>query len=463
MTTAYILLYNIIENVFVEVIGIFTQYITSKYRQTRHQLTTTQPISADIELTIDPLLSFQTILGFGGAFTESACYTLGKLSKANQEKILKLYFDPETGLGYSLGRVHINSCDFSLDNYTYVKPNDVALETFDISRERKYVIPTILAAGAIRKQPIQLLASPWSPPAWMKSNGEMNHGGTLLDQYKPAWANYYVKYLDHMKEAGLNFFALTVQNEPQATQSWDSCIYSGEEERDFIKDHLGPALAKSNHPEVKLLGWDHNRDVLVKRAQEIYSDSKANAYTWGMAVHWYVSDDYSALSTVHNLFPDKHLLFTEGCIEGGPRPGVYESGERYARNMIGDISNWCEGYIDWNLVLDEKGGPNHVGNFCDAPILCDTVNDTFTINYSYDAIGHFSKYVLSGAKRIDSKMNSLAVQQVAFLNPDGSIVVVLLNETENDHGIELIIKDKKSLVTCEKRSISTLIVKGVLA
>jgi glucosylceramidase len=436
-------------------------YVTSKYDNLKHQKfpveTKKQP---DLVISMDSKKKFQKIIGFGGAFTEAACYTLNRLSKANQEKLLKAYFDLEEGLGYTIGRIHMNSSDFSLSNYTYVEDNDSELNSFDISRERKYVIPTIKKAESILGKSIDLLVSPWSPPAWMKTNNQMNYGGKLKPEFYQTWANYFVKFLEEINKEGLSAFALTVQNEPAAKQTWDSCLYSGEEERDFVKNHLGPTLENSEFNDVKIFVWDHNRDIVVERAEAVLKDKEASKYVAGTAIHWYVSEAFENVGKVHELFPDKQIIFSEGCIEGGPHPGVYETGERYARNIIGDFSNWCEAFIDWNFTLDEIGGPNHVGNYCDAPILSDTINDELIFNSSYYHLAHFSKHVKPGAYRVESKSSDADIKQIAFLNPDGSKVLILLNETEND--LVVVLKEEENEVKIEstKRTITTVVFKG---
>ena len=407
-------------------------------------------------LTVEPTRKYQRMLGFGGAFTEAAAYTFFRMSEANQAAILNAYFDCQSGLRYNLGRVHINSCDFSLENYTYVDVDDESLDSFCIDRERRYVIPMIHRAHAVRGASVSLLASPWSPPAWMKTNNSMNHGGSLKPKYADAWARYYVKYLEAMDKEGLDVFAISVQNEPAATQTWDSCVYSAEEERDFVKKHLGPTLKQSPYRDTNIIVWDHNRDILVERADTVLKDKEANAYVWGTGVHWYVSEAFENLTTLHERYPDKHILFTEGCIEGGVRLNDFTTAERYARNMIGDIANHCEGYIDWNLVLDENGGPNHVGNYCDAPIICDTTTDTVHINSSYYAIGHFSRFVDEGAHRVHSSTDHPFVRHVAFENPDGSIVIVLQNETDQDTALNVDTTEGVRTVQLQRRSISTL-------
>jgi glucosylceramidase len=403
--------------------------LTVKGQATEEVLMTGAPGAP--EVTADPGTEYQTLLGFGGAFTEAAGLTFRKLGKQNREKILKAYFDPEEGIGYSLGRVHIGSCDFSETMHDYLAGEDVS--TFDISRdEENGVFSLYRAAVETRGEPIRLLATPWSPPAFMKDNKDRKHGGRLLAEYAPDYAKYIVTYLKEAAAKGLTFEFLSVQNEPDAKQTWDSCLYSPEEESAFVKNHLGSALKEAGLGDIKLLVHDHNRDILLKRALPIYQDKDASAYIWGTAVHWYVSEQFGESAKLHEAHPDKHLLFTEGCVEGGPAPGNWANGERYARNIIGDLSNWVEGWIEWNLILNAEGGPNHVKNYCCAPILCDTETDTLTFNPSFTCIGHFSKYIKPGAVRIKHTSDNQNLKILAAKNPGGEVVAVLLNETDSE-------------------------------
>jgi glucosylceramidase len=407
-------------------------------------------------VVLNPDKTYQTHIGFGGAFTESAAYTLSLLPEDKQNEIIHAYFSEE-GLNYNLGRTHIHSCDFALGNYTYVEEHDKELKTFDLSHEDKWVVPMIKKAMAYVPA-LKLLASPWSPPAWMKSNNNMNFGGKLLPEFYQPWANYYVKYFEEMKKRDIPFWAMTVQNEPAAVQTWDSCIYSAEEERDFVKNYLGPTIEKSPF-DVKILGWDHNRDIIVERATTMLSDKDASKYMWGIASHWYVSEQFENLSIVHELFPDKHLVFTEGCIEGGPRPHAWHTGERYARNIIGDLNNHLEGWIDWNLILNEEGGPNHVKNYCDAPILVDRRTKEVIYNSSYYYIGHFSKFIRPEAKRIHAQSNlPQKMYQTSYINQNGEIVVVIQNESDQDQDVTVVLKHKGQTINMLKHSIVTLVI-----
>jgi len=383
------------------------------------------------QVWVRPEKKFQQIVGFGGAFTEAAAITWQKLSLVRQEEVLRNYFDIDQGHGYTLCRVHMNSCDFSLGNYAHVEtPGDVDLARFNIDRDKQALLPFIKAAQRVAKQPIKLLASPWSPPAWMKSNGQMNQGGHLLPQYRQAWARCYVRFIQEYAAEGVPIWAVSVQNEPAATQTWDSCIYSAEEERDFVRDFLGPELAQADLGHVKIVIWDHNRDHLAERASVVYSDPDAAKYVWGAGFHWYGEPHFEQVQLTHDAWPDKQLLFTEGCQEGGPHAGSWDLGERYAHNIINDLNRWTVGWIDWNLLLDETGGPNHVGNLCSAPILIDRANDALMHQSSYYYLGHFSRFIKPGARRVLCAASRQDLESTAFINPDGTVTVVVMNRTE---------------------------------
>ncbi len=383
-------------------------------------------------LAVDGATACQPILGFGGAFTESAAVTLRKLSPPRQEEILRAYFDPVDGIGYRLGRLHINSCDFSLGNWACCEtPGDLALETFSLARYEEAILPMVRRAAEIAGAPLTLFASPWSPPGWMKDTGRMNRGGKLLPECRAAWALHYVRFIQEMARRGFPIWGLTVQNEPEATQSWDSCVYTAAEERDFVRDHLGPALASHGLGQVKIIIWDHNRDAMFERAKVAYDDPAAAAFIWGVGFHWYCDSAFGNVQRVHDLRPDKHLLFTEGCQEGGPHTGEWELGERYGESIIQDLNHWTEGWTDWNLLLDETGGPNHVGNLCSAPILADTRHDAFRRQSSYWYLGHFAKFIRPGAVRLPCAATRDALEATAARNPDGSVAVVAMNRSAN--------------------------------
>jgi glucosylceramidase len=413
--------------------------------------------AAKTVITLDPQQTFQSIEGFGGAFTEAAAYTLSRIRPELRSQVLRAYFDPKVGIGYTMCRTHINSCDFSLGNYAYNEtPGDYALKQFDISRDKRWLIPMIKDAQAVPGARFRMLASPWSPPAWMKTTGRMNLGGKLKPECRDAWALYFAKYIEAYAAEGINIWGVTIQNEPAATQTWDSCIYTAEEERDFVRDHLGPTLAKRGHGDVKILIWDHNKEILYERAAPTFLDPQAAKYVWGVGFHWYTGDHFDQLEKVHKAFPQAKLLFTEGCQEGGLHLTDWAVGERYGHDIIGDLNHWAVGWIDWNMVLDERGGPNHVNNLCDAPIIADTVRNKLYFENSYYYLGHFSKFIRPGAVRIGCVVNNPDLETTAFRNPDGRIAVVTMNRTDDPIDYRLQIGDEAVESGSPAHSITTL-------
>jgi len=412
-------------------------------------------------IQIDTRKRYQVFEGFGGAFTEASAVTINKLTPEAQSAILNAYFDPVDGIGYTLCRTHINSCDFSLGNYAYDEVDgDVNLNHFSIEHDGKLIIPLIRSAAQVAGQPLKLFASPWSPPAWMKTNGMMNFGGKLKPEYRTAWSRYYSRYIQAYAAEGISFWGVTVQNEPEASQTWDSCLYTAEEERDFVRDYLGPELVNAGLGHLHIIIWDHNRDRLYERAKVVYDDPQAAKYVWGAGFHWYVGDHFENVQLVHDAYPDKHLLFTEGCQEGGPHWGEWGLGERYATSIIQDLNHWTEGWVDWNLVLDEQGGPNHVGNFCSAPIIANTrvgnlSGVTFQSPYYY--IGHFSRFIRPGAERIISASTLDTLQTTAFYNTDGKIAVVVMNKSEENIKFSLKYNHKQTTAELPAHSIATYI------
>jgi len=408
--------------------------------------------NADVHIQPEDL--GQEILGIGGAFTEATAYNFSKLGVENQQLFLEAYFHPENGNAYRLCRTHIHSCDFALGNYTYVEDGDTELNTFSLDHEEKWLFPLLRQAQQMAGNSICLFASPWSPPAWMKTNGEMNNGGKLKPECRQAWANYYVKYIQEMEKTGFPIWGLTVQNEPAATQVWDSCEYTAEEERDFVKKYLGPALHQSGMADKKLIIWDHNRDEMVIRASTVLKDPEAAKYVWGTGFHWYGDDAFDNVKTVKEYFPDHHLIFTEGCQEGGPHIGSWDLGERYARSMIHDFNNGTDAWVDWNMLLDIQGGPNHVGNYCSAPILADTENDKLLFQSSYYYMGHFSRFLKPRSRSIRTDNTREDVIASGFIYED-ELILVALNLSEEAQEITLATDSHSLFLSLPARGIGT--------
>ena len=424
-----------------------------------------QPVETQVCVFVDPGHRFQTMLGIGGALTDASAETFAKLPKPQQQEFLKAYYSPTAGIGYTLARTNIHSCDFSSESYTYVADKDAALKTFSVQHDEQFRIPFIKQIMAAAGGKLTLFASPWSPPGWMKTNGEMLHGGKLLPQYRQTWADYYVKFIKTYEQLGIPIWGLSVQNEPMATQTWESCVFTGDEERDFIKTYLGPTLAKSGLGGKKLIAWDHNRDLVYQRARAVLDDPQAAKYVWGIGYHWYETWTGSSMlfdnvRRVHEAFPDKNLIFTEGCAESfdPTRIDAWALGEKYGMSMIGDFNAGTVGWTDWNVLLDETGGPNHVGNFCFAPLIADTKSGKLLYTNAYYYIGHFSKFIRPGAQRIAATANRDVLQTTAFRNSDGSVAVVVMNQTDKPLDFQLWITGQAAKTTAAAHSIMTLVV-----
>src|SRR5438445_2731048 len=270
-----------------------------------------------IYVFVDPRKTFQSLLGIGGALTHAAAETFAKLPAARQEELLQAYYSTDRGIGYTLARTNIHSCDFSSESYTYVDEGDKDLKSFSIAHDLRFRIPLIKQAMAASGNRLKLFASPWSPPAFMKDNNDMLHGGHLRADYAHSWALYFAKFIQSYRKAGVPVWGITIQNEPMAVQRWESCVYQAGDERDFLKNHLGPVMVQQGLRDVNIIVWDHNRDLIIQRAQTIFDDPQAAKYVWGIGFHWYEDwsggqQMYGNVALVNRLYPDKHILFTEG-------------------------------------------------------------------------------------------------------------------------------------------------------
>lgn len=410
-------------------------------------------------LPIFPEFQYQKVIGIGGAMTESSAAAYAALDEAGKAALIEAYFDPEKGIGYSFGRCSINSCDFSTRDYIYVEEGDSSLESFSLKEDEKYVIPFV--KDALAKTEVTLLASPWSPPAFMKDTKRMIQGGRLLPEYYQVWADYVVKYILAHREKGIHIQAVTIQNEPMATQIWESCIYTGEDEAALIGSGFGQKMQELG---VEIYIWDHNKQSAYKRAKVVYDDPKAGKYVAGIAVHWYSGDHFEQLDMLSREYPDKKIIFSEGCCGSWMAQDREEarlvSGEKYCRELVHLFKNGCNGFTDWNMILDENHGPFHHregDGLCDAPVFVDTRTRTFSMEPSYYYIGHFSKFVRPGAVRIGASSFTENLENVAFLNPDGSIVMVVLNRSEKDQEAVIVLDETILKICAEARSVQTVV------
>lgn len=432
--------------------------------------------------------SFQTITGIGGSFTEATSHLLMQLGEENRKKVLEAYFG-ESGARYSLTRTHINSCDFSLGNYSYAPVADTSLSDFSIAEDSSDIIPIIKAAQAVSKDGFKIIASPWTAPPWMKDNQDWK-GGKLLPEYYGTWARFFAKYLDAYQAEGIDIWGITVENEPLGNDSnWESMHYSPEEMTDFVEKHLGPQLQKDGH-QVKILGFDQNRDEeLLKWVDVMFDPQKGSKYFDGTAVHWYAStyDHFpEALEYAHSKAPDKHLIQSEACVDAQvPRwqdDAWYWSKEatdwgwtwapedqkhlhpkyvpvfRYARDIIGCLNSHVDGWVDWNMVLDRQGGPNWAKNWCVAPVIADPENDEVYFTPLYYTLAHFSRFIRPGGVRIGFENSNEALRVTAVKNPDGSIAVLVFNPEASSQNIQLQLGEAVADISISPSAIQTVVI-----
>ena len=432
---------------------------------------------------------YQTITGFGGAFTESSAYLLNQMSDAKRKEIIDAYFS-ENGSNYSLTRTHMNSCDFSLSNYSYSPiENDKELKHFSVKEDMDDIIPMIKDAQEASKDGFKIFASPWTASPWMKDNNDWR-GGKLLPEYYDTWALFFSKYVDEYKAQGNDIWGFTVENEPHGNNSsWESMHYSPDEMTNFVKNFLGPQLERDGKGDLIILGYDQNRADLKNWVDSMYENEESSKYFDGTAVHWYDSTfEYypDELQYAHNKAPNKYLIQTEACIDSEvpqwedddwyfrkeatdwgydwredekkylhPK---YAPFNRYSRDIIGSLNNWVDGWVDWNMVLDTQGGPNWVNNWCVAPIIVDPNQDEIYYTPLYYVMTHFSKYIRPGAEIIDVENNDSDLMVTAAQNPDNSIAVVLFNEGKDEKSFNIKLNEYSKIITISPQAIQTVII-----
>lgn len=385
-------------------------------------------------------------VGFGGAITEAAGYAYAKLDKESQEKFIKDYLD------YNIMRISIGSCDFSLNSYGYAKNKD--LSDFSIERDKQYIIPLIKAFQQANPN-IKFLATPWSPPSFMKNFHQLYWGAKLKTKYYKLYAEYITKFILAYQSEGINISYMTVQNETTARQVWESCLFSPEQEADFAINYLYPTLKEKNL-DVKILIHDHNKDNVFERATKIFDIDKNNIIS-GIGLHWYTGDYFDNVAKCRETFKDKLLFHTEGCVGfSNYRPeDEIKNAEMYAHDIIGDLNAGVTAYIDWNILLDNNGGPNHKNNFCNAPSMLK--DESYYNNLCYYYIQHFAKYINTNSSLVNIENNS-NIEATCFKNTDASIVVVLLSKTDTDTIVSLNVKDQSYTLKIKKNSIITVII-----
>lgn len=448
---------------------------------------------ADYQLQLDPSITHQTLVGIGGSFTESSAQVLSELSKEKRQEVIDRYFSPQ-GAHYSLTRTHIASCDFSVTNYTYAPvPGDTELEHFSIEPDRKYLLPFIKDAKQVEGANFKIIASPWTAPPWMKDNNTWN-GGSLLPEHHQTFADYIAKYLEVYKTEGVEIWGITPTNEPLGNASnWESLHFTAEEMADWIAKHLGPTL-EAKSPQTTMWAFDQNRGPhLIEWADAILGNPEAAKHVDGLAVHWYESTNTvssESLDYVHNKYPGKGLLHSEGCIDAmgdDEKIGVwleddwywrkeatdwgwvwapekdkkdhpkYSPFYRYTRDLIGGLNHNLVGWIDWNMILNTRGGPNHARNYCLAPVLVDSGNDSVFYTPLYYSVAHLSKFMRPGAVRIGLTGADDEFMATAFKNPDNSIAIAVFNLLTDDKTYIIQLGDENHTIAIPGQGLQTLV------
>lgn len=387
-------------------------------------------------LVIYPEVQYQKILGFGGAVTESVGYVWSKLDAQARDAVLDAYFGSD-GIGYTLCRSHIQSCDFSLGNYAYITQEDPSLAGFQMDRDRQFLIPMLQKITTICNGQLRLLCSPWSPPAFMKDTNQMNGGGKLKKQYYGLWSQVIARYIQEYRQMGIPVWGITIQNEAKATQKWESCVMTAQEERELLSNHIKPALHATGLSDVEVYFWDHNKERAFERTVQFMSGKESGSEANGVAVHWYAGDHFDALRMIHERFPELKILSTEACVENFTSTPPWDHAERYAHDIIGGLNNYLSAFLDWNILLDQTGGPTHIQNYCNAPVIVHTDSGRIEFRPSFYYLGHFSKFIRPGAVRIGSSCYTSDLESVAFLNEDNTIVVTILNRNDTAYPVYL--------------------------
>ncbi|CAK8677307.1 unnamed protein product [Clavelina lepadiformis] len=416
--------------------------------------------TSPVSFSINSSTRYQTLKGFGGAFTDAAGINIFSLPTDAQEHLMRSYFSSD-GIEYNVGRIPMGGCDFSTRPYTYNddSPGDFEMKNFSLTLEDfVYKIPLIHRAVAMNARKMSFFASPWSAPSWMKKNNALWGGNGFLkgvagDENHKAWALYFSRFIEEYERNGVQLWAVTAQNEPidgfAKNFSFNCMGFTPEQQRDFIKMDLGPGLHSRGHDDVILMIGDDQRLVLPSWPQVVLSDPDAAKYISGIGVHWYMDwiTDPNRLTKTHENFTDYFIFGTEACASAMPwvdpkvRLGHWESGQRYSEDILEDLNHWVTGWTDWNLALDMGGGPNWANNFVDSPIIVNKEKGEFYKQPMFYHMGHFSKFLGEGSIRIEvvGPPQDGDLKYAAFMDGN-SIIFVVLNKS--DSIIEAKITDK---------------------
>lgn len=440
-------------------IDLFTTYGEGSDKEQKQQCLYFEKDEEGIEnhvVNLYPEVKFETFEGFGGAITDAAAYVYSLMSETQKRQLMETYFSPDK-MKYGIVRIHMDSCDFSTEMYEAMSDaQDRELKTFSFARTEKYIIPMLEDAQRIAGKPLEIMLSPWSPPAFMKTNGQRVHGGSLKPEFRTFWADYICHYIEEFQKRGYLVKRISLQNEPKAVQTWDSCVYTACQEKEFLKDYMHPALLSHGLDNVEVFIWDHNKERVYDRVCQIVDDSTRRMLN-GVAFHWYSGDHFEALELVRRQYPELKMIISESCIEYTKfgAADTKKNAARLSHEIIGDLNHGMTAFYDWNLLLDENGGPNHVGNFCHAPFLFHREKKELQPQLILQHFYHFSHYIERGARRIGFSKYTDRLDITAFENKDGNIVVILLNRDRESVPVVLRVKEQIAEFAVEPESIVT--------
>lgn len=439
-------------------IELFTTYSDEKKNQ-RHQVMEFTEDTNGIEtevVNLYPEMKFQKIEGFGGAITDAAGSVYAQMNEQQKKQLIETYFRPDR-MNYEIVRTHMDSCDFSTEMYEAMSdPKDLKLHSFSFERTEKYMIPMLEDAQKAAGKKLKLMLSPWSPPAFMKTNQDRKHGGSLKPEYRDFWAEYICRYIKEFEKRGFEVQRISLQNEPKAVQTWDSCIYTAAQEKEFLEKHMYPALKRHGLERMEVFIWDHNKERIFDRVSQIV-DEKNKDMVSGVAFHWYSGDHFEALDLVRRKYPDLKMIISESCIEYSVRGDISTADQANAlsHEIIGDLNHGMQAFYDWNILLDETGGPNHVGNLCHAPFLYHRTKKELMPQILMKYFYHFTHFIKPGAVRIGFSRYTDKLEMTVFENTDGSICVVMLNQSKEDIPAVLRLNDQVTEVVVGAESIVT--------
>eukprot|EP00792_Barthelona_sp_PAP020_P005265 TRINITY_DN2575_c0_g1_i2.p1 TRINITY_DN2575_c0_g1~~TRINITY_DN2575_c0_g1_i2.p1 ORF type:complete len:471 (-),score=92.91 TRINITY_DN2575_c0_g1_i2:41-1426(-) len=390
----------------------------------------------------------QNIMGYGVALTQASSSVLQTLSEDQQNYVFEKIFG-ESENNYNFARTHVSSCDFSTQNYAYNEVDgDFELNSWDFSMEDKYIVPMIKKAQEYQKD-LKLFASPWSPPAWMKSNNAMDsslNGCFKSDKHMDTFSKYFSKYLSSYEERNIKFWGITAMNEPTKAHRWDSCWL---EPLDYVKylNSLIPTI-KNDHPNVKVMVYDHNRNRLIEYVEAIQGNNIWSQID-GVAFHWYSNFDYTINEKVSEMVGSKFFFNSEGCNCPGVSWNNWNRGTSYAMDIANDLNTGAMGWVDWNILLNSDGGPNHVNNNCDAPLIAK--DNKVHIQPNYYAMRHFSRHLPVDSSIIDvqSPSTSPIAVTAGISGKDGRISVIAANSASSSQILSLFDKNLNKYLNYE--------------